>query len=159
MVLPIEALRPSETDRRLVVKPARSRAELMDWLNTFDRAFEIEPRGAEHPWLEPFAVLALDPKTPTELFVGRFDGEPVSTSLGFQGGGAVGLYGVGTDPKFRGRGFGGALTAAAVQWGQARGEQFAILHATEMGEPLYRQLGFVAIGEMSDFLLAAPSAA
>ena len=159
MVLPIDALRPSETDRRLVVTPARSRSELMDWLNAFDRAFDMEPRGAQHPALEPFAVLALDPETPTELFVGRFDGEPVSSSIAFQGGGAVGLYGVGTDPTFRGRGFGGAVTAAAIQWGKARGEQFAILHATEIGEPVYRRLGFEAIGEKSDFFLPAPSSA
>jgi len=51
------------------------------------------------------------------------------------------------------------VTAAAIQWGRARGEQFAILHATEIGEPVYRRLGFEAIGEKSQFLLPAPSSA
>jgi GNAT superfamily N-acetyltransferase len=157
MILPIEALNRTMTGPGFVVTAVRTRVELDEWLFAFDLAFEIEPRREHHPWIEPLAAVALDPATPTELFVGRVDGAPVATSVGFQGGGAVGLYGVGTVPTFRGRGFGGAVTEAAIDWGRERGEAHAILHATEMGEPVYRRLGFQAVGELNQYDLPAPA--
>jgi GNAT superfamily N-acetyltransferase len=157
MILPIETLNRTITEHGFVVTAVRTRAELDEWLLTFDVAFEIEPRREHHPWIEPLSAVALDPATPTELFVGRLDGEPVVTSLGFQGGGAIGVYGVGTVPAFRGRGFGGAATQAAIDWGRERGEGYAILDATEMGEPVYRRLGFQAVGQLDQYLLPAPA--
>jgi GNAT superfamily N-acetyltransferase len=129
---------------------------LLDWLQAWDLAIGVEPRRDQHPWLEPWRYLALPPDTPTELFVGRFDGEAVASSLAFVGGGAVGLYGVGTVPGYRGRGFGGALAAAAVEWGRGRGERYAILHSTEIGEPVYRRLGFRPVGELTQLVLRPP---
>ncbi len=156
MVLEVADLTHSPTDPRFSVSRVRTRPDLLDWLHAWDLAIEIEPRGDQHPWLEPFAHLALPRETPTELLLGRLGGEPVSTALAFVGGGAVGLYGVGTAPDRRGHGFGGAITAAAIDWGRARGEGFAILHATPMGESVYRRLGFQVVGELEQWVLAAP---
>ncbi|HEY3547051.1 MAG TPA: GNAT family N-acetyltransferase [Propionicimonas sp.] len=157
MVLDIARLVPSPTDDRLVIRAVRTRADLLDWLQAWDLAIEVEPRREQHPWLEPWTILALPPDTPTELFLGRFAGEPVASSLAFTGGGAVGLYGVGTAPRYRGRGFGGAISAAAVEWGRGRGERFAILHSTEMGAPVYRRLGFQPVGELTQWVLRPPT--
>jgi GNAT superfamily N-acetyltransferase len=156
MVLEIAELARSSTDPRFVISAARTRSDVLDWLEAWDLAIEVEPRRDQHPWLEPWTHLALPPETPTELLVGRFDGEPVATSLAFVGGGAVGLYGVGTAPDYRGRGFGGAISAAAVEWGRGRGERIAILHATTMGAPVYRRLGFQPVGEVTDWVLPPP---
>jgi len=156
MVLDLTTLTQSTTDPRFVISPVRSRADLLDWLEAWDLTIEVQPRRDQHPWLEPFTHLALPPESPTELLVGRFDGVPVASSMAFVGGGAVGLYGVGTAPDYRGRGFGGAITAAAAEWGRGRGERFAILHSTEMGERVYRRLGFQAVGELRQWILRAP---
>jgi GNAT superfamily N-acetyltransferase len=158
MVLAIDDLAPVPTAPGLVIAAVRNRTDLLDWLRAWDLAVGLEPRGDTHPWLEPFTHLALPAVSPTELFVGRLDGEPACCSMGFVGGGAVGLYAVGTPPAFRGRGFGAAISAAAVRWGGARGERFAILHASEMGEPVYRRLGFRPVGELTQLTLPVPKA-
>jgi GNAT superfamily N-acetyltransferase len=156
MVLDIPELVPQATDPRFVISAARTRSDVLDWLQAWDLAIGVEPRGDRHPWLEPWTHLALPPATPTELFVGRIDGEPVASSLAFAGGGAVGLYGVGTAPDHRGHGFGGAVSAAVVEWGHGRGERWAILHSTEMGEPVYRRLGFRPVGHLEQWVLRPP---
>jgi predicted acetyltransferase len=90
------------------------------------------------------------------LFVGRVDGRAVTTSLALIGGGAVGIYGVGTGPDFRGKGYGSAVTLAAMDWGRESGADLAILHATEAGEPVYRRLGFEALCTVTQWLAKAP---
>lgn len=156
MVLDIADLASSTTDSQFIISAVRTQSDVLDWLRAWDLAIEVEPRGERHPWLMPWKYLALSPETPTELFVGRFDGEPVSSSLAFVGGGAVGLYGVGTAPTHRGRGFGGAISAAAVEWGRARGQRVAVLQATEMGTPVYHRLGFRPVGTAASLVLPAP---
>jgi predicted acetyltransferase len=89
------------------------------------------------------------------LPVARVDGRAVATSLGFVGGGAVGIYGVGTVPDARGRGYGSAVTLAAMDWGAEKGADLAILHATELGEPVYRRLGFEAVCTIGQWLAKA----
>jgi ribosomal protein S18 acetylase RimI-like enzyme len=94
---------------------------LVDWLNAFARSFGREPRGREHPWFLPFAHLGLVEDGPYRFVVGRVDGVPVACSLGFIGAAAVGIYGVGTVPEFRGRGYGSAVTLAAMELGPRPG--------------------------------------
>jgi GNAT superfamily N-acetyltransferase len=57
----------------------------------------------------------------------------------------TGAYGyvqwVATDPEFRGRGYARAVMTELLDWFDPRGGEID-LHATVMGEPLYRSLGF-----------------
>jgi len=129
---------PSE----LVVRAVNDSAGVLDWVNTFDRAFDGEPRDHAHPWLHAFAALYLAKSSPGQLCIGYLDDEPVATALAFVGGGAVGLYGIGTVPEHRGRGYGAALTVAAINWGRSQGAALAVLEATEPGFPVYERLGF-----------------
>ena len=75
-------------------------------------------------------------------FVGWLEGEPVATSRLSIVGGVAGLYGVVTVPRARGRGFGRAMTLAALDAGRRLGMRIATLQATELGLPIYRRLGF-----------------
>jgi len=63
---------------------------------------------------------------------------------------------VGTVPEFRGKGYGSAVTLAAMDWAREMGEELAILHATEMGKPVYRRLGFEAHCTITQWLAKAP---
>jgi len=49
---------------------------------------------------------------------------------------------VATDEAFRGRGFARAVMTTLLEWLDARGVGVVELHATPMGESLYRSLGF-----------------
>jgi N-acetylglutamate synthase len=77
-----------------------------------------------------------------EYYLGRVDGEPVSTSLGYTVGDVVGVFNVATPVAHRGRGYGAALTAAAARGGFERGAEIAFLQSSGLGFSVYRRLGF-----------------
>ena len=156
MTLPLDrVVRPPQPED-LDLREGRDEADLLDWLDAFGRAFQSKaPTGRDHPWFVPFGHLALG-DGPCRIFVARVDGRAVACSLALVGAGAVGLYGVGTDPEARGRGYGSAVTQAGIDWGREQGADLAILHATEMGEPVYRRLGFEAVTEVTQWVAMAP---
>ena len=76
------------------------------------------------------------------VYLGRVDGEAVTTAIGFQTDEDVAIFSVGTPPEHRRRGYGGAVTAWAARAGFENGANLAWLQTSEMAEPLYRELGF-----------------
>lgn len=82
-------------------------------------------------------------------FAAWSDGQPIGQSvLHLTTGryGVAGIFNVGIVPDARGRGIGKAVTSAALHFARDLGCQYALLNATEMGEPLYRALGFTSLG-------------
>ena len=77
-----------------------------------------------------------------EYYLARADGRDVATAAGFTTGDSVAIFSVATTPEHRGRGYGSAVTLQAVQDGFAAGARFAVLQSSQMGEPVYRRLGF-----------------
>ncbi len=90
--------------------------------------------------------LVLGDEPEMRYFAGRVDGRMVATSALYTGTGLAGIYAVGTAPDERGRGYGGALTAAALLEGRRLGYETAALLSSEMGFPVYRRLGFETVG-------------
>lgn len=76
------------------------------------------------------------------LFVGYSDAVPVAHSMGFISDTVVGIYNVGTRPEYRRRGFGWALTEAALRFGVDAGCSLATLQSSAMGLSIYRSHGF-----------------
>jgi GNAT superfamily N-acetyltransferase len=76
-------------------------------------------------------------------FVARVDGVPAACSSVCIEHGVAGVYCVATLEHFRGRGLGTAITRAAMTYAAEQGARHALLHATEMGAPIYRKIGFV----------------
>jgi GNAT superfamily N-acetyltransferase len=74
--------------------------------------------------------------------VGYVRGRPVATARLSVSGGAAGLYSVATLPDHRGRGFGAAITHAALATGRDLGYVIATLQSSDMGYAIYRRLGF-----------------
>jgi GNAT superfamily N-acetyltransferase len=85
------------------------------------------------------------------LLVGRIGGEPVATVAAFVAEGVAGIYNVATVPSARGRGYGAALTWAAVGVGRDAGAARAILQASEQGAPVYERMGFLAPSRYRQF--------
>lgn len=84
---------------------------------------------------------------PSTALVGYAGGEPVCTALLVDAAGVSGLYMVCTLLAHRGRGYGTAVTAAALA--RAR-HPVAVLQASPQGEPVYRRLGFRAAGGFAE---------
>ena len=76
------------------------------------------------------------------LYVAVDEGRPVGRSMAVVRDGLVGVHNVYVAPSQRRRGFGGALTVAALQAGHRAGALAACLEATVDGFPLYESLGF-----------------
>jgi len=76
------------------------------------------------------------------LLAGRVDGAVAATSMLIATGGVAGIYWVATLAAQRGRGYGAALTWAAVAAGRELGCRVASLQASKLGRPVYARMGF-----------------
>lgn len=77
-----------------------------------------------------------------------------AAQLVFGDGGAAGIYFVATREEARGRGFGAAVTAAAVNAALAEGATTVSLQASPMGLPIYERLGFARVSYYRTFVPA-----
>jgi ribosomal protein S18 acetylase RimI-like enzyme len=89
------------------------------------------------------------------IYLGRAGGVTVTAAIGYQTGTDVGIFNVATPPEHRRRGYGSAVTAHAARTAFENGADLAWLQTSEIGESVYRGLGFRHV-EMH-FLLARPA--
>jgi GNAT superfamily N-acetyltransferase len=103
--------------------------------------FEM-PQFAVEGLFEVLSALGLTEESPWRNYVGRLDGEAVTTaSLAFVAG-VAGIYNVATLPKVRRRGLGTAMTIAALREARELGYRIGILQSSAVGTSIYRRLGF-----------------
>ena len=104
--------------------------------------------GAPNPEevLPVFPASLLDDER-VSFFAGYADGssEPVATAACVVAEDAVGVYAVTVLDSHRRRGFGAAMTWAAVRAGAQAGVPVVALQASPMGEPVYRRMGFETV--------------
>jgi len=114
---------------------------LKAWGQAATRAFEF-PEGVGDAMVKIEASLGPGQHPARHLYVGFLEGEPVATALLFLGTGVAGLYGIGTVPEARRQGIGRAMTVVPLLEARAMGYRIGVLHASPMGEGIYRRLGF-----------------
>jgi GNAT superfamily N-acetyltransferase len=113
-----------------------------------DLAFEVPvapgpPYARTLPYAPPDEVQ--DP--PGVLRLGVRLREKVIGQISINPTGAIaGIYSMGVAPRVRGRGIATALTIAACRLAIQQGCRYAVLNATDQGEPVYRRVGFRSLG-------------
>lgn len=84
-------------------------------------------------------------------FVGYCEGAPAACATLVFGGRVAGVHNVATVPAFRRRGFGEAVTWAAIARGAAYGCELSALQASDMGRPIYERMGFRLVSPLRTF--------
>jgi len=125
-------------------------AEVVDFEAVSVRGFGSEDDSIEAGTYHPATILADDAM---KMFLGRVGGRTVGAAMGYRMDDVVGVFGVAVVASARRRGYGTALTSAAllVDTGLP-----AILAPSPQGENVYRRLGFEAVGELSIWTSARP---
>jgi hypothetical protein len=137
-------IRPAGTapanDTGLRIETVRDAAQLADFERTMIEAYptpELAPFGSQ-------ARLFADPLLDTNwtLYVGYEDDRVVATSAAFVTDDVVAVEMVAARDECRGRGYGLAITAAAAA---TRTDRPSALVASDLGNPVYRRLGYLPI--------------
>ena len=145
MALELDRLPPaSETPvpARLRIEPVIDAAGLAALAEPFGSAFGFSADGLASV-IAAFADFAAS-GVQDELhhWVGFEGDRPVASASVLVRDGVAGLYNVGTLAGARGRGYGAALTLAALRGAIDVGAWAAILHSSPSGLPIYERLGF-----------------
>ena len=130
-------------------------------VSTPDEVYEFEAVsvrgfGREHDTIEPGtyhppSVLTDDAM---KMFIGRVDGRAVAAAMGYRTESAVGVFGVTTVASARRRGYGTAVTCAAMLTETGLP---AVLAPSKVGEAVYARLGFEHVGELSIWIKGGPA--
>jgi ribosomal protein S18 acetylase RimI-like enzyme len=142
MALDLKALNediafPSE----LSIEQVRDAKILSEFVEVMRVGFEM-PEFTVDGLFEVFGAVGLTDKSPWRNYVGRLDGEVVTTASLALVVGVAGIYNVTTLPETRRRGFGTAMTLAALGEARELGYQIGILQSSAEGIGVYRRLGF-----------------
>jgi GNAT superfamily N-acetyltransferase len=125
----------------LSIEEVTDRAGLRDFVAAAAEGFDL-PRWAMRSFV-PARILHRSLSEPwPHLFVGRVAGRPVATSAVSLAEGVGAIQFVATVPAVRRRGYGRAITAAALEGAARAGADAVALRATRAGERMYAQMGF-----------------
>jgi ribosomal protein S18 acetylase RimI-like enzyme len=141
MVADLTELPLLKTSNELVIKRVDSVQTLHDFAFVVSFAGD-SPDLVVRSFYENVAATIFTKDCPLRLFVAYFNEKPVSTSGVFLDSKMAGIYSVATLKAFRRRGFGTAVTLAALHSARNEGHQFGSLQASEDGKSIYESLGF-----------------
>lgn len=140
MAVELQSLDDSKSNvKGLEIRRVSDPETLRTWSAVFTRGYDL-PADWAGMIFESWIKLGLD--FPVRNYLGYLNGEPVSTSSLFLGGGAAGIYDVATIPGARGRGIGAALTLHPLLEARESGYQIGVLQSSDMGYRVYQRLGF-----------------
>jgi GNAT superfamily N-acetyltransferase len=142
-----------DTPVETLARPAGFRIEPVRELETLRRWVDVLSGGRlPESGVALRAALGLDASAACQHLIGYVDDEAVATAAVYHGTRASEIQHVVTVDRYRRRGIGAAITAAALELARERGQSHAVLTASPDGEAIYRRLGFVTVCSVRRFL-------
>lgn len=135
-ILRAEYLQASDNSVYSEIIVVRNEDHLNDWIGVVNASL------FNSTTLDSEIMEKLYQEGPLKLYLGYEKKYPVSTSLSFEHESVAGLYMVATMESHRGRGMGTLLTRYAMDRCFQNQTGLIILHASAMGESIYRKIGF-----------------
>lgn len=149
MAVELQALKePAETVPSLEVRVVADEESLHSWASVFVHGYGL-PADWENTVYDLWLKLGLG--FPIRNYLGYWNGEPVSTSTVFFGGGVAGIYCVATLPEARGKGIGAAVTLHPLLKAREMGYVIGVLQSSEMGFNVYKKLGFKHLCQIENY--------
>lgn len=119
---------------KLEIKTVNNDRMLNQWKNTVSSVFKIKID------LELLKYLLIEKES--RFYLGFYNGEPISSLLLYLSSGVAGLHAVSTLLEYRNKGFGLTISGVALKEAYKMGYKIGVLQASELGENVYRKLGF-----------------
>ncbi|MBM4407172.1 MAG: hypothetical protein FJ038_00900 [Chloroflexi bacterium] len=135
------ALDPERLPEGARISEVLDRDDLEAWLSVRQRNLALDEETTD-AWRTAHSRPGLAADLPLRHWVGWLHDLPVSGATLFLGAGTAGIHHVDTVEAARGKGFAAALTSAALIAARAAGYRYGVLIASEMGQRVYRRLGF-----------------
>lgn len=142
----------TDADIRRCSSPDEHRAATATFLTGFELSLDLLD-DFDH-MLQSVPTTSDQQVTVLHAFV---DDEPAGTGMVAAIGGVAGLYNIAVLPQARNKGLGAAITLELLRAGANAGCAEAILHASAMGFPVYRSLGFETVCELQSHIWMPPS--
>jgi GNAT superfamily N-acetyltransferase len=142
------------THPELTIRTEATQAHAEAYRTLVNAAFNAPPELADA--MKPSPGYALDPDI--ALFIGSVDGKDVSVAGYSRSGDTAVLWGVATLEPHRGRGYGAAVSRAALAHAASRGCTTGALRSGSKSRPLYERLGFRYVCQHRTYAHPAPAA-
>jgi GNAT superfamily N-acetyltransferase len=140
--------------RGVTIRRLETRDDLEEWATMLVAGFE-RPQAERDAWLAGLGTPQSHEGLRWEHWLAYERGQPVSATTLLIDGDHAGVYLVVTMPEARGRGIGSSLLRESLRHARDLGVGIAALQATEMGEPVYRSLGFETCSRLDLYALPA----
>jgi hypothetical protein len=118
----------------LVIEKVDNEEALIQWSEVVSQVFGIQ---VDFDLLK-FLLLQEE----VHFYLGKFEGNSVSTLMLYLSSGVAGLHAVSTLPEYRNKGFGLSISRTALINALNMGYHIGVLQASSLGEKIYKKLGF-----------------